>query len=241
MRLLLTRPIEDAAPVADALRARGHEVIVEPLLKISFDRHATLPERSYQAVLVTSANGARGLVRCGAVAALAQTPVFAVGAASAQAARDAGFQTVSSADGDLPALERLVANRLKPANGPLLYAAGRTVSGDLKALLEGHGFEVDRSTLYEAVAAQRLSDAVNTSLVAGALDGVLLFSPRTARVWAELLMTADAVEIARNTPHFCLSEAVVEGLREAFSDRMPPVEVASSPDVTAFLALNSLV
>ena len=34
MRILITRPIEDAKPLADALAERGIEVLIEPLLEI---------------------------------------------------------------------------------------------------------------------------------------------------------------------------------------------------------------
>ena len=34
MRLLVTRPEPDAARTAEALRARGHEVLVAPLLRV---------------------------------------------------------------------------------------------------------------------------------------------------------------------------------------------------------------
>src|SRR6476619_3033205 len=59
MRLLLTRPEPDATRTAEALRARGHEVLVAPLL-------ATLTIAAefagpYDGVLITSANAARSL------------------------------------------------------------------------------------------------------------------------------------------------------------------------------------
>ncbi len=57
MRLLITRAEPDATRSANLLRARGHDVLVAPLLtlqSIDADIHG-----SYAAVLMTSANAAR--------------------------------------------------------------------------------------------------------------------------------------------------------------------------------------
>ena len=64
MRVLVTRAEPEASGLAEALRARGHEPVVAPLL-----RHDTLTPPTdlearldvVQAVLLTSANGARAL------------------------------------------------------------------------------------------------------------------------------------------------------------------------------------
>src|SRR3990172_4682210 len=58
MRVLVTRPLEDVGPLVDALRARGHETMVEPMLAIERrpDVGAPLPLDGVQALVVTSAN-----------------------------------------------------------------------------------------------------------------------------------------------------------------------------------------
>ncbi|HCX66358.1 MAG TPA: uroporphyrinogen III synthase HEM4, partial [Rhodobiaceae bacterium] len=57
MRLLVTRPEEDSASLADALVALGHEVVMAPLLTIRFLDDVFLPGDRWQALLFTSANG----------------------------------------------------------------------------------------------------------------------------------------------------------------------------------------
>ncbi|HEX7775548.1 MAG TPA: uroporphyrinogen-III synthase, partial [Parvibaculum sp.] len=79
MRLLVTRPDEDAGPLAAALAAMGHEAVVAPLLTIRMLRDVALPDQRWQAILITSANGARALALRRAAVALASVPVVAVG------------------------------------------------------------------------------------------------------------------------------------------------------------------
>src|SRR5947209_250139 len=87
MRLLVTRPEPDGERTAAALRARGHEVTLAPLLRIepvAFD----LPQQSFAAVVLTSANAARALAGHPARAALTALPALVVGGRSAEAYLD---------------------------------------------------------------------------------------------------------------------------------------------------------
>ena len=54
MRLLVTRPEPDAARTAALLRARGHEVVLAPLLRIEL-LDFELPDEPWSAVVMTSA------------------------------------------------------------------------------------------------------------------------------------------------------------------------------------------
>ncbi len=62
-RALVTRPAEDSAALADALRARGIEPLVDPMLRIEPVEDAHLPLDGVQAVLFTSANGVRAFAQ----------------------------------------------------------------------------------------------------------------------------------------------------------------------------------
>ena len=103
MRLLVTRPAEDAAPLAALLEEKGHEVTLEPLLTIEPVDNAVLDFEGVQALLITSANGVRAFAERNAERDL---PVLAVGDASASVARELGFTNVESATGDVAALAR---------------------------------------------------------------------------------------------------------------------------------------
>lgn len=234
MRLLVTRPEEDSAPLADALAALGHEAVMAPLLTIRFLDDTPLPEGAWQALLVTSANGARALGRREDALPLLGLPVFAVGAASADAARAAGFVHVEAAGGDVETLAAHVSEVLVPGKGPLLHVAGSVVAGDLAALLGAKGFGVERAVLYEAAMAQTLPDAAREALEEGRLDGVILYSPRTARAFASLVIDAGLEARVTGLAAYCLSPAVAAAL-----ERLPglTVKIARQPDQAGLLSI----
>ena len=63
MRVLVTRPIEDAGETEALLKARGHKAVIAPMLNIVFHDGPPIELAGVQAILVTSANGVRALSR----------------------------------------------------------------------------------------------------------------------------------------------------------------------------------
>jgi len=239
MRLLVTRPEHDAADLARALKAKGHSVRLEPLLQIVPVPDATVPDGPFQALLVTSANGVRALALLPAVSRLSKLPVLAVGVASGDAAQAAGFATVQSAAGDLDDLARLVGKTCDPSGGPLLYVTGSVVSGDLKGVLERLGFRVDRAVLYDAVECHALSAITINELRNQELDGVLLYSPRSARIWARCVTAAKLGDATRALTHYCLSPSVARALEQEYGHRPPDIRTADTPSQEHLMALLS--
>ena len=232
MRVLLTRPREEASALAARLAARGIETLVEPLLSIHPLAVPPLALTGVQALAVTSANGARALGRVWPVGA-PRLPVFAVGPASAAAARAAGFCRVEAGAEDVAALAQLVAARLDPAAGAVLHAAGSEVAGDLAGLLAVEGFAVRRAVLYRADPALALSAATIAALTRGEIDAVLLYSPRTAMIFAALVHQAGLIDACRTLTAYCLSASVAAAATLPFRE----VRVAAHPSEEALLAL----
>lgn len=237
MRLIVTRPEQDAASLVAKLRAASHDGIAVPLIQIEYLHGAEIEERDWQAILITSANSIRALVELKLASALLQIPVLTVGPASTAAASDAGFASVTSADGDLPALVSLALELLDADKGPLLYPSGVTISGDLKGLLEDKGFACARTVLYDAVRAKILPSAASEGLLRKEVDGVVLYSPRTAKIWTNCVKNETLLDTARQLSHWCLSNAVATALRENWPSGTPParVQVASEPNEASLL------
>ncbi len=239
LRALVTRPEEDAAPLAAALAKRGIDVAVEPLLTVEPIAEAVIDLSGVQALLFTSANGVRAFARLAAAQSLAgwrDLPAFAVGDATAATARDAGFARVESAAGDVAALAGLAGDRLDPAAGLLFHAAGSAVAGDLAGLLADRGFTLRRTMIYSSKPAEQLSPTTVTALANGAYDLVLFFSPRTAATFVALARDAGAGVVAgcASATALCLSPAVAAAARE-----LPwrTVESAARPELPALLDL----
>jgi uroporphyrinogen-III synthase len=228
MRLLITRPELDAAPTAQMLRQRGHEVLVAPLLSMqTIDAEFAGP---YDAVLMTSANAARAIATHRRLAELRAMPAYVVGSRSAEAAREAGFASVESADGALADLVRLVAARCVGSRASLLYLAGEDRAGDLAGDLSAHGIAVDTAVIYRAVAAARLPPELADALADARLDGALHYSRRSVTTLIELSRSAGVLNAVLDLAHYCLSEEIAVPLREAGAERISvaprPVEAA---------------
>lgn len=230
MRILVTRPAEDGEAFAHDLRQRGIDALLDPLLAIEFLTGPSLALDGVQAVLVTSANGIRAFATRDPRRAI---PVYAVGAASAACARSLGFDPVFSAAGDVTALAGLVQERLDPQAGAVLHVAGSRLAGDLAGALEKAGFAYRRAVLYEARTASALSLETAAALQAGTIDGVALFSPRTAKTFVALVRAAGLMDRLGAVTAFCLSAAVATAAR---SLSWRAVAVATRPDKDALLA-----
>ncbi|MCF3628059.1 uroporphyrinogen-III synthase [Thalassospiraceae bacterium LMO-SO8] len=205
--ILVTRPEQDAAATAARLMDLGHAAIVTPLMDIRFVAGPALDLTGIQALLVTSANGARALAARQAGSDIA-LPVLAVGDATARAARNLGFTDVESAGGDVDDLARLAADRLRPGDGALLHVAGSKVAGDLAGMLAKAGYTYRRSVLYDARPVAALPQAAQAAIADGAAAGVLLYSPRTAALFRDLALAAGLEGFVENLTAFCLSANV---------------------------------
>jgi len=213
VRLLLTRPEPDAQRTAAALRQRGHTVIIAPLMRIELLSNAEIGVESWAAILITSAHAAHAITTHPRRKTLAGVPVLAVGDRSAQAMREGGFADVSSADGGVGDLARLVSERIRPGSS-LLYLAGAERSGDLAAKLGGRNFAVQTIVVYRAVAAAHLP-VTATDALAQDIEGVLHFSRRTAEAYVSAARSGGLLEKALRPAHFCLSAQIAEPLAQA--------------------------
>ncbi len=229
IRALVTRPKEDSAELIRALERRGIAVTAEPLLTIRPKSGVTVETDGAQALLFTSANGARAFADA---APARDLPALAVGDATAKTLRELGFVKVESAQGDVEDLERLVRRRLDPTRGRLLHAAGSSVAGDLAGRLTAVGFEVERLPLYDSEPAEALSDMTRAEIAAGRIDWVLVFSPRTAATFASVIERAGLADAARKMTLVALSDAVAK----ATPLRFQRVAVAAEPTQAALLA-----
>jgi uroporphyrinogen-III synthase len=232
MRLLVTRPEPDATRTAQTLRARGHEVLVAPLLSTqTVDAEFAGP---YVAVLMTSANAARAVVAHKRAAELRALPAYVVGNRTAEAARDAGFADVESADGALPDLVGLVAARFGGSRAPLLYLGGEDRAGDLAGDLSARGIAVETAIIYRAVAAEGLPAELRQALSNEQLDGALHYSRRSVATLIELSRSAGVLSAVLDLAHYCVSQEVAVPLREAGAGR---ISIAPRPVEAAMIGL----
>lgn len=229
MRVVVTRPQTDAERTASALRKRGHEVLVAPLMRV--EPIAADLSGAWRAVVITSANAPGAIAADPAGKALRALPLFAVGARSAAAARAAGFADVTSADGDLHALVQLIAERRVPS--PLLYLAGENRAADLVAALAAHGVKSEMRIVYRAVTAPFPAELIE-ALTAGEIEAVLHYSRRSAENYVAGARAAGAAAAALRPRQVCLAASAAAPLVAAGA---AAVAIAPHPDEAALFEL----
>jgi uroporphyrinogen-III synthase len=200
-------------------------------MEVQFPPGPPLALDGVQGVLATSANGVRAL---SFRTARRDLTIYAVGPQTAEAARQSGFTVVISADGDAAALVETVAREADPAKGPLLHAAGAETAGRLRQALQARGFRVESAVLYEALPVTRLPAEAQDALRNNILDGVLIFSPRSAKTFATLTGAAGLSAQCAALIAFCISAATAEALAPLTFAR---VVIAGTPNQDAILDL----
>lgn len=205
-RVVVTRPLEDAVPLAERLKTEGFRVLIEPMLRVRMRPQTGIDLADVGVLLFTSANAVRAFahafvtaedkaqasalsgqrMRAGDVMAL---PVWCVGDTTAAVAKAAGFTRVMSARG---AGEDLVRRVLESAAEgelgeiPARVAAGTAVGGPV--FLHVRGFDKAHDiagglaragfSTREAVLYETLpAEALSTQLRA-ALDPARAYAPQ---------------------------------------------------------------
>jgi uroporphyrinogen-III synthase len=222
--LWITRAEPAASATAQRVRQLGLEAIVSPLLAVRRIDDAMIDLAGVSAIAFTSANAVAAFADRCAERALR---VFAVGDATATAARAERFTHVLSAQGDVKALASALAARRRELPGCILYPAAAEPAQDLAAALEAVGLTVRQVTLYETVAAQ---PSAEVSERLGEIDGVLVHSAKAAKALAAFLKRHPAPQLAA----FCLSRQIARSLSRA---GLAAVASAASPTEAALLAL----
>ncbi|OPZ00917.1 uroporphyrinogen III synthase [Bradyrhizobium sacchari] len=234
MSILVTRPHPDNEATAENLRARGHAVLLAPVLKFEPVAFHDESEAGYGAVIVTSANAIRAVAPQLRDLGLVELPLFAVGEHTASAARDAGFGEVIVAGGDAASLRDKVIqsarDKVLKKKSTLLYLAGADLSRDLGGELGAEGFNVVTQTAYRMAPIKHLPREVCEGFAAHGVEAVLHYSRRSARAFLEAARD-EGVEIsALAIPQCCLSETIAGVLRDAGASQ---VLVAATPDEIA--------
>jgi len=219
MAVLVTRPHPDDQATASALRAKGFEVMLAPMLRFEPVAFHDDEEARYGAVIVTSANALRGIAPHLKGSRLLKLPLFAVGEHTASAAHRAGFDNVIPASGDAASLRDSVlasvkAKELKKAS-TLLYLAGADLARDLAGELGERGFTVVTHTTYRMIPVSSLPREACDAFAASGIEAVLHYSRRSARAFLDATR-AGGVEIsALAIPQCCISAAVASVVRDA--------------------------
>ena len=208
-RLLVLRPEPGASVSVERARSLGLDALAVPLFNVEPVEWQVPEAGSFDGLLLTSANA----VRCGGegLPELRKLKAYAVGAATAAAAREAGLDIAATGDAGVDRLLGSIDADLK-----LLHLCGADARAPVEARQEIRPIVVYRA---EAVASPDLSG------VGGSV--AMVHSPRAGRRLAELVSTRNSIAIA----------AISAAAASAAGDGWDSVEAADQPSDEALLAL----
>jgi uroporphyrinogen-III synthase len=216
-RIWVTRAQPQAEATAARLRALGLEPVVAPVLEIRPVTGAAVDLAGVDALAFTSAAGVSAFA---ALNDRRDRIVFAVGDATAETARAAGFTDVRSASGDVHALAALIA---AAAPALVLNPTAADPAADLSALLAAQGVAARSVLVYETCETALAAPPAN-------LAGVLIHSAKAARAVARLLTGANVSAVTA----YAISHSAAAPLASLEFRR---VAIAPSPNEAALLGL----
>lgn len=238
MLLLVTRPEPEGTKLKGQIEAIGHEAVVEPFMEAELLPEAIDDLDGVAAIIATSRNALRALSQSPYLHDAVAIPLFVVGHGTAEIARDLGVERIAIGPGSVNGFAAAIAGTLDPADGLIVHLAGDVLAGDLAGELQELGFRVLQPVVYRMKAAEALSEGTREAIGEGAIDGVVLMSPRTARIYAGLIKRHGLADAAAEMIHICLSDAVARSLAPLGD---VPVEVAEKPTLNAILELTEQV
>jgi uroporphyrinogen-III synthase len=208
--LIIVRPEPGNSATSINARARGLEVHSFPLFETAATAWEAPDPARYVGVMMTSANAAR---LAGAdLQRYIHLPLYAVGDVTGDAAREAGFLSIVSGDGDV---ERLLGKIATLGLHRLLHLSG----ADYQPFTP-HGVEMERRTVY---ASNVIPPA--PELLAALKHGgvVMLHSPRAAKQFAAI------VESHAIDPSTLSIAAISENAAEAAGTGWNEISIAARP------------
>jgi uroporphyrinogen-III synthase len=225
--ILITRPEGEAEFLSGIVAKTGFASLLEPLLSIETVCAVWPVPAGFSGLVVTSANAVSFVPEEWTGSGL---PAYAVGDATAERARRVGFANVVSASGDAAALETMLAAQFWPDGARLLHARGADVAQELYV----PGVGIEPLTVYKAAARGQFSETALRGLDDGRIAAVLLYSPRSGAVFADLVAKQGRTPCLRGINALCLSAAVVQSV-----GHLPwaGVRQAERPDQAAMLRL----
>ena len=222
MRVLVTRPEPGAARTAERLSRLGHDAALMPLFQAtvtaSLDDLPPVPEIS--GLIATSARAFDMFEGVDVAAAgIANLPVNAVGPATAQAAREAGFANVLQGGGTARALSQELAaaeaqspgdfkGNLAGSQKVLVYLAGEPRTPVIEAALEAQKIDHVVVECYKMSEISYSTDIVISDILSPAPDVILLYSSRAARRFTALTSAENMDDFLRFSRFLCLSASI---------------------------------
>ena len=210
MHFLITRPKPDANALAARLEVMGHTSSSSPVMKVIYHQIKPPAPTSVSGLVITSTNTLRSLESFDQLAPFCPLPLFAVGKRSAKAAQKRGFSQIYQAKGKAETLAPLINQHLADRSKPLYHPGGKQKAFELSSPLDQMGYSLIEQIVYETQMTSRLTPETIKGLEASTIDAVILLSPRSARLFCNLIKAHKLDQTIRSLACLCLSQNVAK-------------------------------
>ena len=241
--IITIRPEPDASLDVDWLRRYQVPAMAVPVLRAEqqpFDLPDTPP---FQAIIFTSRHavaaiaGIASIDKTATLALLRSLPVYAVGRRTALAARQAGFDLVTTGSGDGNALVPLMVANLNPNAGDILWPSASIISFDIASCLADLGFSVRQIPVYAMVATSHISSDLSAQLAACSSAAVVAMSARSMDLFSQMLNTSQFAGYRKRITVIAISKAIAATAGSGWAD----IIVAKAPRRSRVLAIATFI
>ncbi|MEO0911357.1 MAG: uroporphyrinogen-III synthase, partial [Pseudomonadota bacterium] len=213
MKVLVTRAEPAASSSATKLQHHGFEPVVYPLFEVA-DTFAVMPDRHYDGIVFTSANGPRILAERNYIPSDTVIPVFCVGDETKKAAEALGFTNLVSANGGGAALAELIGKTEEFRGKTFLYPAAKVRSFDMVSALLEYGIGLELVSLYEIRKIAVSKPDFKASLVKLGPGAVFHYSVESAKHFMDMIIGTESKNDLRHLIAINISQKTADMLDE---------------------------
>ena len=211
MHILLTRSLEDCSNLIIRFRELGHMVSHLPLLTIEKVWYDSSQVENCKGIIFTSANAIKFLdvkkinknLKC-----------FCVGLATEKKAKNAGFQNIISAEGNVRNLKELILQNFNSSEGSLIYVSGETISSDLDKQLINERYSIKRVINYKTNHIEIFEESFIKELKLNMPEIVYIYSNNSALSFLNFIKNEGTESLWMNTNLMCMNEKTSSILNE---------------------------
>ncbi len=249
---LIIRPQPDADRDVALLRRYGVPALASPSM-ISVQQTHELPDPvGFSGIILTSRNAVTAITKSGQrnnfTKSWFKLPTFVVGAATAAAARNAGFPNVIAGTGSGSGLLTTINNYFELKKSmqdegttfntilPLFWPSAAEIGFDVVTAMARHGIVVQRLPVYQMIANAALDPEITDKIDQGTIVAVVAMSPRSVQIFRKNLFAAGKISGLARMVLIAGSAAIAA----AAGDGWQLVHIAQQPRRSRLMAIAVL-
>lgn len=208
-KVLITRPADVAAKMAERLLEHRFECVLDPMLIPQPLENVTFMERMAEdGYIFTSPRAVKYFAEI-ADHFHHHIPAYCVGPKTSQMAANVGFTNVKNAEGGANELALLI-NKNCASGARLLHPCGEHVADGFYETLRAAGLEVAPLRIYSMKKAPRMQEDALVEIRTDDIFAAVFFSVRTAEAFAALTQEHGLEDCIENMHAVCISQAVAD-------------------------------